>query len=149
MRKKIKIILFLMLASFAVEAQNIQMHYDYGKGTSSNAPARGFYTGTFEIFKPDSFGSTFMFVDFNFNGAKSSPALAYAEISRNFKLGNFPLQAHFEYNGGLTNNFSFDNAYLFGASYPFNLGKASITGMIAYKSIANSTEGADFQLTTS
>lgn len=55
--------LFLgILLSFPVilSAQNLQLHYDFGQD-------RKFFTSTLEMFKPDTLGSTFWFVDFDFN----------------------------------------------------------------------------------
>ena len=69
---KLKILLVLLLSSYAVEsiAQNIQLHYDFGRNAA---------TTTVEMFRPDGGGSTFFFVDMDY-----SPKVvgAYWEISR-------------------------------------------------------------------
>lgn len=96
--------------SFSANAQNLQLHYDFGRNCA---------TTTVEMFKPDKGGSTFFFVDMDYNPKVSG---AYWEISRelNFwqdsKVGW--LSAHLEYNGGLnTAAGSFNNAFLVGATY--------------------------------
>ncbi|WP_373726452.1 DUF5020 family protein, partial [Bacteroides heparinolyticus] len=72
--------------------------------------------------KPDKWGSTFMFVDFDFSAKDGNMGLAYMEIARDFKIKGFPLMPHIEYNGGLglvrntDFGFSIPNAYLAGLS---------------------------------
>ena len=67
--------------SYHCLAQNLQLHYDFGK-------ERKFFTATLEMFKPDTLGSTFWFVDFDFNfpGNPRSMSAAYWEISRDFYI---------------------------------------------------------------
>jgi len=94
-----------MLLTSAVYGQNLQYHYDFD---------REHPTSTFEMFKPDEWGSTFMFIDFDYDPEVKS---AYGEFAREFKLGDTGFAAHVEYDGGLTNEFSFGNAYLAGIAY--------------------------------
>lgn len=139
MKKIIIAILFLSLGF--VKAQNVQTHYDLGKD-------RGFLTTTVEMFKPDAYGSTFFFVDMDYDGSKSGISLAYWEIARNLKFWKAPVQLHLEYNGGLKVGVgSFNNAYLVGASYPFQYKGASFELVASYKYIAGITDVADMQLT--
>lgn len=141
-RKKINLLFLLiaLLGMTSLKAQNLQLHFDsrhalYGdKAASSN-----YVTATFEMFKPDKWGSTFMFVDFDFNFDKGGIGLAYTEIARDFKIKNFPLMPHIEYNGGLGlvrgtgYSFSIPNAYLGGFSYPFTLGNFFMSTYLVYK----------------
>lgn len=97
-----------MMALFifvAIQAQNLQLHYDFGKD-------RGYLTSTLEMFRPDKLGSTFFFVDMNYdvNGQKGVN-LAYWEIAREFNISKTPLAAHIEYNGGLFSYKVSDNTY--------------------------------------
>ena len=91
---------------FSLSAQNLQLHYDFGKD-------RKFLTATLEMFKPDTLGSTFWFVDFDHNsnfdyeGELRSMSAAYWEISREFYIpgikkikGLEQLAFHIEYNDG-------------------------------------------------
>jgi hypothetical protein len=85
------------------------------------------------MFKPDQWGSTFMFVDFDLNNSKKNIGLVYAEIAREFKIGDFPLMPHLEFNGGLGNGFSIPSSYLAGFGYPFQLGNFFMSTYVAYK----------------
>ena len=140
MSRKILLTLLLFSSLGALRAQNLQLHFDprnafYGDGVASE----NYLTATFEMFKPDQWGSTFMFVDADLNFNKKNIGLVYAEISREFKLGNFPLLPHLEYNGGLgllkgtEIGFSIPSSYLAGFGYPFQLGNFYMSTYLAYK----------------
>ena len=151
-----KVLLFsLSVVAFAsLNAQNLQLHFDprnslYGdKVASSN-----YLTATFEMFKPDKWGSTFMFVDFDFNFDKRNVGLVYAEIARDFKIGDFALMPHLEYNGGLglvkdtRFGFSIPSSYLAGLSYPFKAGNFFMGTYVAYKMNAFKKTSHDVQWT--
>lgn len=112
--KKFVSALFL-LAALSTQAQNLQLHYDLGKG-------REYVTTTFEMFKGDKWGNTFMFVDLDYNyGDKNSPSLGYTEIARCLNFWGGPLSAQIEYNGGVGaypgGSFPINNAWLAGVDY--------------------------------
>ncbi len=92
----------LALLSLAVEAQNVQLHYDLGHTLYGELSGRPNVTTTVEMFKPDRFGSTFMFTDIDYFG--DGAAGAYWEVAREFNLRkeNSRWAAHVEYNGGLS-----------------------------------------------
>lgn len=145
-----KLFLFtLSLVAFAsLNAQNLQLHFDprhafYG----DDVAAKNYLTATFEMFKPDAWGSTFMFVDFDFNGDKRNIGLVYAEIARAFKIKDFALMPHLEYNGGLGTGFSIPSSYLAGAQYPFRLGNFFMGTYLAYKLNAFTELSHDVQWT--
>lgn len=145
-----KLFLFtLSLVAFAsLNAQNLQLHFDprhafYG----DDVAAKNYLTATFEMFKPDAWGSTFMFVDFDFNGDKRNIGLVYAEIARAFKIKDFALMPHLEYNGGLGTGFSIPSSYLAGAQYPFKLGNFFMGTYLAYKLNAFNELSHDVQWT--
>ena len=100
--------MFLLATSSAV-AQNVQVHYDFGRNMA---------TTTVEMFKPDGGGSTFLFVDMDY-----SPTVvgAYWEIARELCFWQDSkvnwLSVHLEYNGGLSTETSFNNAFLGGLTY--------------------------------
>lgn len=103
----------------SMSGQNVQLHYDWGHSLyRSEMDARPQLTTTVELFRPDKWGSTFLFVDMNYQD--SGITSAYWEIARDIKLGRSPLALHLEYNGGLTNHFSLKNAYLLGLNYSWN-----------------------------
>ena len=118
--------LIFAFAPFFLEAQNFQVHYDFGKG-------RNYVTTTFEMFKPDKIGNTYIFVDFDFNfksktkvtnGTYSNPGLAYMEVARCFNISKkVPISVQIEYNGGFfavdngTSGVAINNAFLAGFDY--------------------------------
>ncbi len=93
-----------------VSGQNVQLHYDMG---------RSYLTSTVEMFKPDAGGSTFFFIDLNYDPRVTG---AYFEISRELCFWQESkadwLSVHLEYNGGLdTVNGSYNNSWLGGLTY--------------------------------
>ena len=150
--KKTVAILLVLFAAASLKAQNLQVHYDFGKD-------RKFVTSTVEMFKPDKWGSTFFFVDMNYDADNGKTiSLAYWEIARAFNLGKSPFAAHIEYNGGFGQfsagsagygAYSINDAWL--AGFDYNLHNADftrgITFQVLYKYIKDKND-ASFQLTT-
>ena len=90
--------------------QNLQLLYDTGRNCA---------TSTVEMFRPDSFGSTYFFVDLDYAPKVTG---AYWEIARELNFWQQSkvswLSLHLEYNGGLnTAAGSFNNAWLAGLTY--------------------------------
>ena len=99
--KKILLGIVMLMAGMGVQAQNIQLHYDLGNPLYGKIDKRPAITTTVEMFKPDKWGSTYFFSDFDYYG--DGMAGAYWEISREFKFTHAPRFAiHGEYDGGLT-----------------------------------------------
>lgn len=148
MLRKLFLFTLSLMAFASLNAQNLQLHFDprhafYG----DDVAAKNYLTATFEMFKPDAWGSTFMFVDFDFNGDKRNIGLVYAEIARAFKIKDFALMPHLEYNGGLGTGFSIPSSYLAGAQYPFKLGNFFMGTYLAYKLNAFTELSHDVQWT--
>ena len=148
-----RILLFLALVphTSTLFAQNLQLHYDFGKD-------RKYLTSTVEMFKPDKWGSTFFFADMDYDvGEVKGVSLAYFEIARGFNLGKGPLAAHIEYNGGFGQYYAgeyfgayqIDDAWLAGPDYNYNNEDFTrgITFQMLYKYIRDKHD-ASFQLTT-
>ena len=122
--KRLFFALALLLSSVAVSAQNLQVHYDFGRQIYSDEEAtRQQVTLTFEQFKADKLGSWYWFIDLDMyhDGMKG----AYTEISREFTFAqpaqNLSLAGHIEYDGGMTTfknggGTRFQNAALIGAA---------------------------------
>ena len=102
---------------FAAVAQNIQLHYDFGRNIYTGEEAgRQKVTVTLEQFKADKWGSWFYFVDVDMS--RHFTESAYTEISRELNLGSqSPFAAHVEYDGGLSRSMSFQQAALAGLAY--------------------------------
>jgi hypothetical protein len=151
MTRKILLVLGLLMSIGYVSAQNIQLHFDPRHALHSNTFERNYFTATFEMFKADKWGSTFGFIDMDFNQSKGNIGMAYLEIARDQNLGSFPLRAHLEFNGGVGNNntsgFSIDNAYLVGPSYATTIGKVNLGTYLVYKYNAFERASNDIQWT--
>jgi hypothetical protein len=148
--KKPVAILIVLLSIASVQAQNLQVHYDFGKN-------RKLVTSTVEMFKPDKWGSTFFFIDMNYDAKNGKTvSLAYWEIARGIKLGKSPFAAHVEYNGGFGQfnmgesygAFPINDAWLAGLDYNLNNADFTrgITFQVLYKYIRDKQD-ASFQLT--
>ncbi len=136
--RKIFIVLVILMSVKTVSAQNIQVLYDLNKN-------REYVTTTVEFFKPDKWGSTFFFVDFDFNAVGDNVGAAYFEIARELKFWEGPISYHTEYNGGTMAG----NMWLNGATYSWNKDDFSkgfsFTAMHKYISYAENKH--NFQLT--
>jgi hypothetical protein len=148
---------FFIVVPILALSQNLQLHYDFGED-------RKFFTSTLEMFKPDTLGSTFWFVDFDFNfpGSPRSMSAAYWEISREFyipMLRNNPvlknMGVHFEYNDGFTafgdsatvmRAASYNSVFLTGLSHPIKIGKVILTTQLLCR-IPRGMDVPDFQFT--
>jgi hypothetical protein len=141
------LVVLIAVTSFS---QNLQVHYDMGKD-------RGYATTTLEMFKSDQWGSTFFFVDFDYDpDVAESVSLAYMEISRGIKFWDSPFEIHVEYNGGFgqfksepfNGAYQINDAWLFGGNYTWNSPDFSriFTLQAMYKNIRNK-EDASFQVT--
>jgi hypothetical protein len=150
MKKPVAILIMLLIIA-SVNAQNLQVHYDFGK-------TRKLVTSTVEMFKPDKWGSTFFFIDMNYDASNGKTmSLAYWEIARGIKLGKSPFAAHVEYNGGfgqfnsspMNGAYSINDAWLTGLDYNFNNADFTkgISFQVLYKYIRDKQD-ASFQLTT-
>jgi hypothetical protein len=138
------------------------LHYDLGK--QEDGTVRNFFVSTFELFRPDSLGYTFLFTDFEFNSPDNprGVSLGYFEAAREF---TFPclhnnailrnLGIHIEYNDGSVIYASSDSmvlgenlrsSWLAGPEYSFISGNLSINTMVLFKYIRDSSV-PDFQWT--
>lgn len=117
--KKFFILSCLLTMALAASAQNVQLHYDFGRHIySEDEGGRQTVTATFEQFKADKLGSWYYFIDLDVD--RKGMAGAYTEISREFTFanaGNSSFAGHIEYNGGLSRGFSFQQAGLIGAAW--------------------------------
>lgn len=152
MKKIVLFITFLTILSLSY-GQNLQLHYDFTDANSKKAEGREYMTATFEMFKPDSLGATFWFIDLDFNGPHHEASLAYLEISRDLKLWDFPVAIHGEYNSGFIYNERYgygghlSNILILGPSTSFNLGNVSLGSYAGYRYDDYSRQGPDFQWT--
>lgn len=140
--KKI-ILLFVLFISAQTFAQNIQLHYDLGED-------RDYFTSTIEMFRPDEYGATFFFIDFDFDApGNRSISLSYFEIARYITIpGAKGLAGTIQYNDGTAPWGPLGHIVLAGASYPIDLGFVTLnTDLLFRKDYLSDASG--FQLTTS
>ncbi len=146
--RKFFVCALLSLAVWAGKGQNVQLHYDFGGALyDKDLDGRPVLTSTVEMFKPDKWGSTYFFVDMDYTS--KGIASAYWEISRELSFWKAPFSIHVEYDGGLNNQSSFNNAYLGGLTYTFNSKDFTkgFTFTAMYKYIQKSEKPNNFQLT--
>lgn len=159
--KTITLFISLFLIS-TLSAQNVQLHYDFGK--PENGDSRDFFVSTFEFFRPDSLGKTFLFADFEFNAKKPVHGVSsgYFEISREFYIPWFKhynylrdIGFHMEYNGGSaiksidsvkTIGYNLTKSWLTGFSFPVRIKNFSLSTILLYKYTPES-ESNDIQVT--
>ena len=114
--KKIFCLALMAVAAMGVSAQNIQVHYDFGRNIyPDQEDGRQKVTVTLEQFKADQWGSWYYFVDVYMTNKFTEGA--YTEISREFNIGKKGFAAHVEYDGGLNKSGSFQQAALLGGAY--------------------------------
>ena len=161
--KRLLLSVLFVAASVAGLAQNVQLHYDFGRGIYDELGKTEDYYGrpqlttTVEMFRPDSFGSTFFFIDLDYaSGVKG----AYWEIAREFCFWQQSkwswLSIHAEYNGGMNKAAgSYNDCWLGGATYSGHSKDFSKTWSISmmYKFIPHTVNAAgessehNFQIT--
>lgn len=136
-----KIIVTILILSSLLFSQNLQLHYEASGD-------REYFVSTLEMFKPDTYGSTFWFVDMNYNDVgNKSVSLSYWEIARAFSTPVDGLSATLQYNDGVANFGSLGQVWLLGVNYYVDLGFAAFPLDILYRS-AYGADSPDFQLTT-
>lgn len=100
MKKIFSLAIFSIAAFLSAQAQNVQLHYDLGRSLYNDLDSRPSVTTTVEMYKPDSWGSTFLFTDIDYKN--DGDVGAYWEIAREFNVSKDKRwAAHVEYNGGL------------------------------------------------
>ena len=147
--------LLALLSLFATKAKaqvNAQLFYDFGDD-------REYVTLTLEMFKADKWGSTYFFIDHDFNykdqtgGPNLSHGGTYTEIARslNFwqKSALKNLSLHVEYNGGIYATYAVNSAWLFGVDYFMHSKdfKNTLTLQALYKTIRKTSSDVPMQIT--
>lgn len=147
--------LLALLSLFATKAKaqvNAQLFYDFGDD-------REYVTLTLEMFKADKWGSTYFFIDHDFNykdqtgGHNLSHGGTYTEIARslNFwqKSALKNLSLHVEYNGGIYATYPVNSAWLFGVDYFMHSKdfKNTLTLQALYKTIRKTSSDVPMQIT--
>lgn len=142
----------LLLLGQTVRAQtNLQLFYDFGSD-------RQHITTTLEGFYNDAWGNTFFFVDHDFGSRDRdnrvyAPSGTYLEIARclNFwqDTAFAPLSLHAEYDGGVYNGYTVNNALLLGLDWAVHDAayRNTFNFKLLYKTIARTEQQLPLQLT--
>mgnify|MGYP002629288639 CR=1 FL=1 len=135
-----RIVSFLLILNAFVFAQNLQLHYEASGD-------REYLVSTLEMFKADQSGSTFWFVDMEYDAlADRGVSLAYWEIARAFTLPVNYLSATIQYNDGVATFGSLTQVWLLGLNYYLDLGFVALPVDVLYRA-AQGADSPDFQLT--
>ena len=156
MKKNILLSVLMAIAAIGVNAQNIQLHYDFGSSIySTEEDGRQDVTATFEKFSADNLGSWYYFVDLDID--KDGVMGAYTEVSREFNFAKASetssFAAHIEFDGGMGRGGSYQSAGLIGAAWNGHNADFSTTYSVQamYKQFFKQSGGIDgyasFQLT--
>ena len=156
MKKSIILFFLTTLTAVSVNAQNIQLHYDFGRHIySTEEKGRQDVTATFENFSADDLGSWYYFVDLDLD--KDGVMGAYSEVSREFTIAkateSSSFAAHVEFDGGMGRGGSYQSAALFGGAWNGHNADFSTTYSVQamYKQFFKQSGGIDayasFQLT--
>jgi len=130
-----------------VGAQNLQLHYDFGKANDDNGKIeREYFTSTLEFFKIDKLGSTFLFVDFDYDKGSGGASLAYFELARKFTIHKSGLGLQVEFNDGTPDYIL--QAWLSGFCYPLKIGNFTLNTSLLYRANKNA-KSPDGQITLS
>ncbi|MCF7808668.1 MAG: DUF5020 family protein [Candidatus Marinimicrobia bacterium] len=135
-----RLFIFLMLA-MTLMGQNFQVHYEA-------SAQREYVVTTLEMFKPDAYGSTFWFVDMEYDLPNSKGmSLAYWEIARYFNLPVNNLSLTLQYNDGAATFGPLGQVWLAGINYYLNIGGVGLPVDILYRA-STGANSPDFQFTT-
>ena len=147
--KRNALLAFLMtFMSIGVNAQNLQLHYDFGRPVYSDEEAnRQNVTATFEKFSADDLGSWYYFVDLDVD--KDGVMSAYSEVSREFSFAkaseSSAFAAHIEFDGGMGRGGSYQSAALIGGAWNGHNADFSTTYSVQamYKQFFKQSNGVD------
>jgi len=120
--KKILFSILFISSALCSQAQNVQLHYDFGRNIyPTDEENRQFMTLTYEQFKADNIGSWYYFVDLDINNKQGVEA-AYTEISREFNVAKSgeknSFACHVEFDGGVSRGaHSYQSAVLVGPAW--------------------------------
>lgn len=143
MKKIVLLIGILITVQLNLKSQNLQLHYDFGKAKNGNVNMdRNYFTSTFELFKPDTLGSTFLFIDMDYN-SESGMSFSYWEIFRTLTIPKFKY-AKIEI--GFNDGMFIPAAWLGGVNIPYYSENFVCSASIFYRA-ERYAKSADFQLT--
>ncbi|GAB4021881.1 DUF5020 family protein [Spirosoma koreense] len=124
------LLLIFFAASLTVQAQQLQLHYDFRHSIDPSLNRRNFASMVFEYFKSnDSTGSFLLKMQTDFAGENNNVGQLFVQVSKNLRYWRPKLQLALTYTGGLgvappTYGYYLTNTFGLGAAYPFQTRKA-------------------------
>jgi len=132
--KKTLLFLVALLSSTLLSAQDLQLHYDFVRAAQAETP---YFTSTVEYLGVSDKGTTYFFIDMDYSGQQDGVSLLYWEISRDQKIGNLPVNLHFEFTSGNViaggAGFPISRSYILGVSKDFLIGNFFFSGALLYR----------------
>ncbi|MBK7869270.1 MAG: DUF5020 family protein [Saprospiraceae bacterium] len=148
-----KNVLFLVFTAFTlfVQAQQVQLHYDFRHSIDPEFNIKNFPSLSFEYFKEnDSLGSFLLKMQTDFTGEKSNPAQVFLQVSQNLRFWKPKVYLALNYSGGLgiappAYGYYISNAFSAGVSYPFQWKGAIFSANLNYRYTAFTKGSHDMQ----
>ncbi|MGC3943346.1 MAG: DUF5020 family protein [Chryseolinea sp.] len=138
---KIPVFTMMLFIHAAVEAQNLQLHYDMRHSLDPENNPRNFASLTFEYFKQiDTVGtgSFLLKMQADFKGAQGNVGQVFTQVSQSLKFWKPKVYLSLNYSGGLgiandVYGYYLSNSFAAGISYPFQWKGAWLATVIVYR----------------
>ncbi|UFH54221.1 DUF5020 family protein [Spirosoma sp. KNUC1025] len=147
-------LLFIAVASIlSVQAQQLQVHYDFRNSIDPDLNRTNFASLTFEYFKSnDSTGSFLLKMQTDFSGENNNVGQLFLQVSKNLRYWRPKIQLALTYSGGLgvappSYGYYLTNTFGIGAAYPFQWKGAWFSTSLVYRFSAFPRPSHDPQFT--
>jgi hypothetical protein len=150
---KTVLLLCSLLCALSVQAQQLQLHYDFRHFIDPSLNKRNFASLTYEYFKSnDSTGSFLLKMQTDFSGENSNIGQLFLQVSKNLRYWRPPVYLSLTYSGGLgvappSYGYYLTNSFGIGAAYPFQWKGAWFSTSVVYRYNAFPKPSHDAQLT--
>lgn len=130
---------FLLSASTYLQAQQLQLHYDFRHSIDPELQRRDFAYLSFEYFKSqDTMGSFLLKAQMDFNGDKNNIGQLFVQVSQSLRFWKPKVYLALNYSGGLgvvppTYGYYLNNSLGLGAAYPFQWKGAWLSASMGYR----------------
>lgn len=149
-----KNLLFFPMVCFTLllEAQQIQLHYDFRHSIHPRLHSRDFPSLTFEYFKGnDSTGSFLLKMQTDFTGEKGNPGQVFLQVSKSIRFWKPKVFLALNYTGGLgiappAYGYYISNSFGAGIGYPFQWKGAFLNVNMGYRYNTFTKPSHDVQL---
>ncbi|MDX2071124.1 MAG: DUF5020 family protein [Haliscomenobacter sp.] len=132
-------ILFFLCTTLALQAQQLQLHYDFRHSIDPELHRRNFSYLSFEYFNAnDSLGSFLLKAQMDFNGEKNNIGQLFLQVSQNLRFWKPKVFMALNFTGGLgvtppSYGYYLSNSFGLGAAYPFQWKGAWMNASMGYR----------------